>query len=100
MRTRIGLAYAAFEKLDKMWRTRNISLKSKMKLYSVLVLPVLMQGSECWTLRKEDARRLLVAEMVWLRWIRGRSERIKNEKTREELGAVETVVEKIKRRRL
>ena len=50
----------------------------------------------------EDERRLLVAEMAWLRRIRGRSrrERIRNEKTREELGAEETVVEKIKRRRL
>src|SRR6218665_2738174 len=38
--------------------------------------------------------------MAWLRRIRGRRERIRNEKTREELGAEETVVEKIKRRRL
>jgi len=38
--------------------------------------------------------------MAWLRRIRGRSrrERIRNEKTREELGAEETVIEKIKRR--
>jgi len=64
------------------------------------VLPVLMYGSECWTLRKEDERRLLVAEMAWLRRIRGRSRResIRNEKTREELGVEETVIEKIKRR--
>ena len=40
--------------------------------------------------------------MAWLRRIRGRSrrEQIRNEKTREELGAEETVIEKIKRRRL
>src|SRR6218665_822152 len=48
---RIGLACAAFEKLDKIWRTRSISLKTKMKLYWALVLPVLMRGSECWALR-------------------------------------------------
>jgi len=80
----------------------HISLKTKVKLYWALVLPVLMYGSECWTLRKEDERRILVAEMAWLRRIRGRSrrERIRNEKTREELGAEETVIEKIKRRRL
>ena len=65
------------------------------------MLPVLMYGSECWTLRKEDQRRLLVAEMAWLRRIRGRSrkERIRNEKSREELGAEKTVIEKIERRR-
>jgi len=40
--------------------------------------------------------------MAWLRRIRDRSrrERIRNEKKREELGAEETVIEKIKRRRL
>ena len=94
-----GLACAAFGKLDNM-RTKSISLKTKMKLHWALVLPVLMHGSECWTLRKEDKRRLLVAEMAWLRRIRGRRERIRYEKTREELGAEETVIEKIKRRRL
>ena len=73
-----------------------------MRKYWALVLPVFMYGSECWILRKEDERRLLVAEISWLRKIRGRSrrERIRNEKTREELGAEETVIEKIKRRRL
>ena len=68
-----------------------------MKLYWAMVLPVLIYGSECWTLRKEDERRLLMAvEMVWLRRIRGRSsrERIRNEKTRGELGAEEMVIEK------
>jgi hypothetical protein len=73
-----------------------------MKLYYTLVEPVLLYGSECWCLRKEDERRLLVAEMSWLRRIMGRSrrERIRNEKTREELGADETIVEKIRKRRL
>jgi len=98
IRRTIGLACTAFGKLDKMWRAKSISFKTKMKL----VLPVLMYGSKCWTLRKEDERRLLVAEMAWLRRIRGRSrrERIRNEKTREELRVEETVIEKIQRRRL
>src|SRR6218665_3462957 len=32
---------------------------------------------QCWSLRKEDERRLLVAEMSWLRRIIGRSRREK-----------------------
>ena len=47
-----------------MWRTKSISLETKMK-----VLPVLLYGLECWTLRKEDEKRLLVAEISWLRRI-------------------------------
>ena len=32
----------------------------------------MLYGSECWSLRKEDERRLLVADMSWLRRIIGR----------------------------
>ena len=43
-----------------------------------------------------------MAEMSWLRRIIGRSrrEKVRNGQTREELGAEETVVQKIKERRL
>src|SRR6218665_1531789 len=68
-----------------MWSEKSISIATKMKLYHTLVVTVLVFGSECWSLRKEDEIRLLVAEMSWLRRIRGRSRR--NEHTREEPGA-------------
>src|SRR6218665_202736 len=86
----------------KIWREKSISIATKMKLYYALVVPVLLYGSECWSLRKEDKRRLLVAEMRWLRRILGRSrrEKVRKEQTREELGDEETVVQKIKKRRL
>jgi len=53
-------------------------------------------------MKKEDERRLLVAEMGWLRGLlnRSRREKIRNEVTREELGQKETVVERVKKRRL
>ena len=91
-----------FGRLSKMWKTNSISIRTKMKLYGTLVLPVLLYGAECWCLRREDERRLLVAEMSWLRRIlgRGRRDRIRNEVTREELGQKETVVDKIRKRRL
>jgi len=71
---RIGLACAAFGKLDK--NVEDKKLKTKMKLYTVLCAGASsMYGSEYWTLRKEDEKILLVAEMEWLRRIRGRSRR-------------------------
>src|SRR6218665_534521 len=102
VKRRIGLACAAFGGLGKLWREKSISMATKMKLYYALVAQVLLYGSECWSLRKEDERRLLVAEMSWLRRIIGRSrrEKVRNEQTRQELGAEETVVQKIKKRRL
>lgn len=69
--------------------------------YYALVVPVLLYGSEYWSLRNEDERRLLVAEMSWLRGIGGwsRREKVRNDKRREELGAQEAMVKKIKKRR-
>src|SRR6218665_411592 len=55
---------------------------------------------ECWSLKKEDERRLLMAEMSWLRRIIGRREKVRNEQTRAELRTQETVVQKIKKMRL
>src|SRR6218665_3992460 len=104
VKRRIGLACVAFGGLGKMWREKSISIATKMKLYYALVVPVLLYGSECWNLSKEDERRLLVADMSWLSRIIGRSrrEKVRNERTREELGAEETVEisQKIKKRRL
>src|SRR6218665_3908284 len=87
---------------NKVWRSNNITTATKMKLYGTFVIPVMMYGSECWCLRKEDERKILVAEMSWLRRILGRSrrERILNEVTRKELGQQVTLVDKIRKRRL
>ena len=73
----------------------GISIRIKMNQNYALVVPVYC--SECWCLRKEGERRLLVAEMSRLRRIivRSRRENVRNEKVREELGAGETVVENI-----
>ena len=64
-----------------MWRPNKISTRTKKKLYKTLVIPVLLYRSECWCLKREDERKLLVAEMSWLRGILGKSrrEKIRNE---------------------
>ena len=61
-----------------------------------------MYRSECWCLRKDDERTIVVAEMSWLRRILGRSriDQIRNEVTRKELGQEITLIDKIRKRRL
>ena len=55
---------------------KSIYIRTNMKLYYASVVLVLLRGSECWCLRKEDERRLLVAEKsLGLRRIIGRSRR-------------------------
>jgi len=102
IKRRIGLASAMFGKMNKTWRSNNITTTSKVKLYGTFVIPVIMYGSECWCLRKEDERKILVAEMSWLRRILGRSRRdkIRNEITRKKLGQEITLIDKIRKRRL
>src|SRR6218665_2325668 len=70
VKRRIGLACAALGELGK-----NVERKEHLRRNQneTLLRPgsaVLLYGSECWSLRKEDERRLLVAEMSWLRRIR------------------------------
>ena len=67
------------------------------------VIPVLRYGSECWCMRKRDERKLVAAEMGWLRRIIGmkRRDRLRNEVIRERLQQEETKLQKvIKKRRL
>ena len=41
--------------------------KIRIKLYNTLALPVLLYGSETWTTKASDARRITVAEMKYIR---------------------------------
>ena len=45
---RMAKAAGAFRNLDKMWRNKNISLKTKLRLYNSNVLSVLTYGAETW----------------------------------------------------
>jgi len=41
--------------------------KTRIKLYNTLALPVLLYGSETWTIIASDARRITEAEMKYMR---------------------------------
>ena len=41
--------------------------KTRIKLYNSLALPVLLYGSETWTIKARDARRITAAEMKYMR---------------------------------
>jgi len=63
---------------------------------------LLYGGSECWCRKREDERKLLVAEMIWLRGILGKSrrERLRNEIIRGKMEQKETIVVRIRKIRL
>jgi hypothetical protein len=41
--------------------------KTRIKLYNTLALPVLLYGSETWTVKARDAKRITAAEMKYMR---------------------------------
>jgi hypothetical protein len=41
--------------------------KTRIKLYNTLALPILLYGSETWTVKASDARRITAAEMKYMR---------------------------------
>jgi len=41
--------------------------KTRIKFYNTLVLPVLLYGSETWTIKARDARRITAAEIKCMR---------------------------------
>ena len=61
--SRIAQATAALSRLKIMWRDKNISLASKVKLMWTLILSTFLYACESWTLTAEIERRIQVLEM-------------------------------------
>ena len=102
IKRRIGLAAGTFGNLTTIWKAKNITIKTKVKVYETMVVPILLYGSECWSLKKTDERKIQTAEMSWLRRMIGisRLQRIRNEVIRKHLGQETSLVHRIQERRL
>ena len=68
--SRIAQATAALTKLKPIWRDKNISLGSKMKLMRSLVISIFLYACESWTLTAELEKRTQAFEMVKKRKLR------------------------------
>jgi len=54
----IGLAASAMERLDCVWSQSKLSISTKLRIHSTCMLPVLLYGSETWTLIQADWKKL------------------------------------------
>jgi len=102
VKRRISLTSAMVNKFSKLWMSTGISNKTKVKLYGTFVFPVLLYGSECWCLKKEDERRIHTAEMTWLRRLLRvtRRDKMRNETVRDILCQETTLVDRTAEQRL
>jgi hypothetical protein len=53
--------------INNVFRPQKTLKKTRIKLYNTLALPVLLYGSETWTIKARDARRISAAEMKYMR---------------------------------
>ena len=71
LRRRMALGKAAMGALDKIWRDRDITVATKIKLADVIVFPVALYGCETWTLRETDRRKVdAFQHWCWRRMLR------------------------------
>jgi len=61
---RIGKASGVFARHKEcVWKRRNKSLKTKMKIYNAVVIITLLYASECWMLLATDLMKLEVFQI-------------------------------------
>ena len=61
--SRIAQTTAALSRLKIIWREKNISLASKVKLMRTLILSTVLYACESWTLTAEMEKRVQALEM-------------------------------------
>ena len=58
-------------KLDKILKSRDITLPTKVRLVKAMVFPVVMYGCESWTVKKVECQRIDAFELwCWRRLLR------------------------------
>ena len=60
MKKRRVIAATAFQQMENIWRSGNITVRLKYRLYRALILTILLYNSECWTYREQDLKMLEV----------------------------------------
>ena len=51
--------------LDSIFKSRDITLTTKVSLVKAMVFPVVMYGYESWTVKKAERRRIDAFELCW-----------------------------------
>ena len=63
MKRRLFLGRKVMTNLDSIFKSRDITLPSKVHLVKVMVFPVVMYGCENWTIKKAECRRIDAFEL-------------------------------------
>ena len=68
---RLLLGRKAMTNLDNIFKSRDITLSTKVRLVKAMVFPVVMYGCESWTIKKAEHQRINAFELrCWRRLLR------------------------------
>ena len=68
---RLLLGRKVMTNLDSIFKSRDITLPTKVRLLKTVVFPVVMYGCESWTVKKAERRRIGAFELwCWRRFLR------------------------------
>ena len=71
IKRRLLLGRKVMTNLDSIFKSRDITLPTKVRLVKAMVFPVVMYGCESWTIKKAEHRRIEAYEMwCWRRLLR------------------------------
>ena len=71
IKRRLLLGRKAMTNLDSILKSRDLTLPTMFRIGKVLVFPIAMYGSESWTIKKADYRRIYAFELwCWRRILR------------------------------
>ena len=71
IKRRLLLGRKVMTNLDSIFKSRDITLSTKVRLVKAMVFPVVMYGCESWTVKKAERRRIDASELwCWRRLLR------------------------------
>jgi len=85
---RIGLACAIMTSLKRIWSDKRLTLDTKLRTYQTLVLSVLLNAADTWTLLSADVRTLdafhqkCLRQLLGIRWY----DRVRNDEVLQRIG--------------
>ena len=63
MRRPLHIGRKAMTNLDSIFKSRDITLPTKIRLVKAMVFPVILYGCESWTVKKAECRRIDAFEL-------------------------------------
>ena len=60
IKRRLLLGRKVMSNLDSIFKTRDITLPTKVRRFKAMILPVVMYGCESWTVKKAECQELML----------------------------------------